>query len=118
MKLGVSININLFLQTHGAFARSACSRCGIGDALAGLMEFCGWTVTREYYINDAGGQVDVLARSTIYAIARHLVVILAHPAGLYPGIYLRDVGEELVARGERFLDQPETEWMFCARICD
>ena len=45
---------------HAAHARGAV----IGDARAGLMEFCGWKVTREYYINDAGGQVDVLARST------------------------------------------------------
>ena len=98
---------------HAAHARGAV----VGDALAGLMEFCGWTVTREYYINDAGGQVDVLARSTYLryceALGRDIGDI---PAGLYPGIYLRDVGEALVARyGERFLDQPETEWIACVR---
>ena len=77
------------------------------------MEFCGWKVTREYYINDAGGQVDVLARSTYLryceALGRDIGAI---PAGLYPGIYLRDIGEALVARdGKKYLDQPETEWM-------
>ena len=94
---------------HAAHARGAV----IGDALAGLMEFCGWTVTREYYINDAGGQVDVLARSTYLryceALGRDIGAI---PAGLYPGIYLRDIGEAMVARdGKKYLDQPETEWM-------
>ena len=94
---------------HAAHARGAV----IGDALAGLMEFCGWKVTREYYINDAGGQVDVLARSTYLryceALGRDIGAI---PAGLYPGIYLRDIGEALVARdGKKYLDQPETEWM-------
>ena len=67
---------------HAAHARGAV----IGDALAGLMEFCGWNVTREYYINDAGGQVDVLARSTYLryceALGRDIGAI---PAGLYPG---------------------------------
>ena len=94
---------------HAAHARGAV----IGDALSGLMEFCGWKVVREYYINDAGGQVDVLARSTYLryceALGRDIGDI---PAGLYPGIYLKDVGEALVARdGERYLDQPETEWI-------
>ena len=94
---------------HAAHARGAV----IGDALAGLMEFCGWTVTREYYVNDAGGQVDVLARSTYLRYCEALGHdIGAIPAGLYPGIYLRDIGEALVARdGKKYLDQPETEWM-------
>ena len=94
---------------HAAHARGAV----IGDALAGLMEFCGWKVTREYYINDAGGQVDVLARSTYLryceALGRDIGTI---PSGLYPGIYLREVGEALVARdGKKYLDQPESEWL-------
>ena len=94
---------------HAAHARGAV----IGDALAGLMEFCGWNVTREYYINDAGGQVDVLARSTYLryceALGRDIGDI---PSGLYPGMYLKEVGEALVARdGKRYLDQPETEWL-------
>ena len=98
---------------HAAHARGAV----FGDALGGLMEFCGWKVIREYYINDAGGQVDVLARSTYLryceALGRDIGAI---PAGLYPGIYLKDVGEALVARdGKKYLEQPETEWMAVVR---
>ena len=94
---------------HAAHARGAV----IGDALAGLMEFCGWDVTREYYINDAGGQVDVLARSTYLryceALGRDIGDI---PSGLYPGFYLKDVGEALASEvGDRYLDRPETEWL-------
>ncbi len=94
---------------HAAHARGAV----IGDALAGLMEFCGWDVTREYYINDAGGQVDVLARSTYLryceALGRDIGAI---PAGLYPGLYLKDVGRALAVRdGELYLDKPEAEWL-------
>ena len=98
---------------HAAHARGAV----IGDALAGLMEFCGWTVTREYYINDAGGQVDVLARSTYLRYCEALGLDIGNiPAGLYPGIYLKDVADALVARdGKRFLDQPETEWLTFVR---
>jgi len=98
---------------HAAHARGAV----IGDALAGLLEFCGWKVTREYYINDAGGQVDMLARSTYLryceALGREIGDI---PAGLYPGIYLKNVGEKLVARdGGKHLDLPETEWITYVR---
>ena len=94
---------------HAAHARGAV----IGDALAGLMEFCGWDVTREYYINDAGGQIDVLARSTYLryceALGRDIGDI---PSGLYPGVYLKDVGEALASEvGDRYLDRPETEWL-------
>ena len=94
---------------HAAHARGAV----IGDSLAGLMEFCGWNVTREYYINDAGGQVDVLARSTYLryceALGRDIGEI---PAGLYPGLYLKDVGEALAARdGSLYLDKVEDVWI-------
>ena len=98
---------------HAAHARGAV----IGDALAGLMEFCGWNVTREYYINDAGGQVDVLARSTYLryceAVGRDIGAI---PAGLYPGLYLKDIGQALAARdGELHIDKPESEWLATVR---
>ncbi len=94
---------------HAAHARGAV----IGDALAGLMAFCGWQVTREYYINDAGAQVDILARSAYlrYCEARGRD-IGEIPAGLYPGLYLTDVGEMLAAKyGDDFLDKPEDEWL-------
>ena len=94
---------------HAAHARGAV----IGDALAGLMEFCGWDVTREYYINDAGGQVDVLARSTYLRYCETLGRDIGHiPEGLYPGAYLKDVGAALAQQiGDRYLDKAEAEWL-------
>ena len=94
---------------HAAHARGAV----LGDAMAGLLDFCGWKVTREYYINDAGAQVDVLARSAYLryceAQGREIGEI---PAGFYPGAYLVEVGSELVAEfGDRFLDRDEEEWL-------
>ena len=94
---------------HAAHARGAV----IGDALAGLMEFCGWDVTREYYINDAGGQVDVLARSAYLRYCEALGQDIGKiPSGLYPGEYLKDVGKALAKDvGARYLDLPEVEWL-------
>ena len=90
---------------HAAHARGAI----FGDALANLLAFCGFQVTREYYINDAGAQVDTLARSAFLryreALGEEGVTI---PEGLYPGGYLKDVGEALKARYQDSLrDQPE-----------
>jgi len=94
---------------HAAHARGAV----IGDALAGLMAFCGWEVTREYYINDAGGQVDVLARSAYLRYREALGQDIGDiPSGLYPGDYLKDVGNALAKQvGDRYLDRPEAEWL-------
>ena len=94
---------------HAAHARGAV----LGDAMAGLLDFCGWNVTREYYINDAGAQVDTLARSAhlryCEALGRKIGDI---PAGLYPGAYLVEVGQKLAAaHGEAFLDADEAEWL-------
>ncbi|WP_460452046.1 arginine--tRNA ligase [Alsobacter sp. SYSU BS001988] len=84
-----------------------------GDALANLLDFAGAAVTREYYINDAGAQVDVLARSAYLryreALGEEIGTI---PEGLYPGDYLKPVGEALAARhGRALLDAPEAEWL-------
>ncbi|MGE0714758.1 MAG: arginine--tRNA ligase [Alphaproteobacteria bacterium] len=94
---------------HVGHARGAV----VGDALAALLEKAGWAVTREYYINDAGAQVDVLAASAHLRYREALgEEIEAIPEGLYPGDYLRAVGEALAARdGDRWLDVPETEWL-------
>ncbi len=84
-----------------------------GDALANLLAFAGHDVTREYYINDAGAQVDVLARSAFmrYREARG-EVIGDIPEGLYPGDYLKPVGAELAKRyGKTLLDKPEADWL-------
>ncbi|ESW62065.1 MAG: arginyl-tRNA synthetase [Rhodobacter sp. CACIA14H1] len=83
-----------------------------GDALARLLAFAGWDVTREYYINDGGAQVDVLARSAYerYREANGLEPAIAE--GLYPGDYLIPVGEALKAKyGDSLLDQPESVWL-------
>lgn len=83
-----------------------------GDALARLLAFSGHDVTREYYINDGGAQVDVLARSAYerYREAHGLEPEIRE--GLYPGDYLIPVGEALkAAYGERLLDQPESVWL-------
>ena len=90
-----------------------CRGAVVGDALAGLLEFSGHKVTREYYVNDAGGQVDVLARSAHLRYREALGEdIGAIPEGLYPGDYLKPVGERLAQEfGERFKDAPESEWL-------
>ena len=83
-----------------------------GDALARLLSFAGWNVTREYYINDGGAQVDVLARSAFerYREANGLEPEIRE--GLYPGDYLIPVGEALKAKyGDSLLDQPESVWL-------
>jgi len=85
----------------------------IGDALASLLAKVGYDVTREYYINDAGAQVDTLARSAYLryceALGRDIGEI---PEGLYPGDYLKEVGAALVERhGPALLDRPEEDWL-------
>jgi arginyl-tRNA synthetase len=83
-----------------------------GDALASLLAYVGYDVTREYYINDAGGQVDVLAQSAFLRYREALGETIEIPPGLYPGDYLKPVGEQLAdAYGRDLLGMPETEWM-------
>ena len=83
-----------------------------GDALASLLDFAGYDVTREYYINDGGAQVNVLARSAFerYREANGLEPEIRE--GLYPGDYLIPVGEALKAKyGQSLLDKPEEDWL-------
>ncbi len=84
-----------------------------GDALAALLEFTGHGVTREYYINDAGAQVDVLARSAFLRYREALGDdVGAIPEGLYPGDYLVPVGAALAAEhGTALKERPEAEWL-------
>ncbi len=85
----------------------------VGDALAALLERTGFKVTREYYINDAGAQVDQLARS-VYLRYREALgeTIGTIPEGLYPGEYLKPVGAALAERdGRKWLGRPEAEWL-------
>lgn len=84
-----------------------------GDALASLLAFAGHDVTREYYINDAGAQVDVLARSAFLRYREALGEdIGAIPEGLYPGDYLVSVGQGLAEQyGPELRDKPEWDWL-------
>ncbi|MGB6536841.1 MAG: arginine--tRNA ligase [Xanthobacteraceae bacterium] len=90
-----------------------CRGAVFGDALANLLAFTGFAVTREYYINDAGAQVDVLARSAYLryreALGETIGVI---PEGLYPGDYLKPVGAALAAQyGDTLRGAPEPQWL-------
>jgi arginyl-tRNA synthetase len=94
---------------HLAHARGAV----VGDALAALLAKAGYKVTREYYINDAGAQVDTLARSTHLRYREALGEKIEQiPEGFYPGEYLKEVGQALAARdGAKWRDLPEREWL-------
>ncbi len=83
-----------------------------GDALASLLDFTGHDVTREYYINDGGAQVDVLARSVYLRYLEAHGTPVAFEDGTYPGDYLIPVGEALKAKvGDAYVDQPEEVWL-------
>ena len=90
-----------------------CRGAVFGDALANLLVFAGYDVTREYYINDAGGQVNVLARSAYLRYREALgEEIGAIPEGLYPGDYLKPVGEALAEEhGPSLLNMSEEQWL-------
>jgi arginyl-tRNA synthetase len=94
-----------------------CRGAVFGDALASLLVFAGYDVAREYYINDAGAQVDVLARSAFLRYREALGESIGDiPEGLYPGDYLKPVGEALVAEyGDKLLTMPEGGWLPAVR---
>lgn len=84
----------------------------VGDALASLMKKAGYDVTREYYINDAGNQVNILGRSVYLRYREALGENIGDiPPGFYPGEYLKDVGQMLAKRdGDKWLGKDEAEW--------
>ncbi|TDL90971.1 arginine--tRNA ligase [Meridianimarinicoccus aquatilis] len=83
-----------------------------GDALANLLAYAGHTVTREYYINDGGAQVDVLARSVYLRYLEAHGQEVAFEDGTYPGDYLIEVGQALKAKvGDAYVGQPESVWL-------
>ena len=90
-----------------------CRGAVFGDALANLLAFAGYDVTREYYVNDAGAQVDVLARSVFLRYREAPGDDSGEiPEGLYPGEYLKPVGKSLADNhGRDLLDMPEAEWL-------
>jgi arginyl-tRNA synthetase len=90
-----------------------CRGAVVGDALASLLEAAGFVVTREYYVNDAGSQVDTLARSAHLRYREKLGEDIGEiPEGLYPGDYLKPVGAILAAEyGDKYAAAPESEWL-------
>jgi arginyl-tRNA synthetase len=90
-----------------------CRGAVFGDALASLLQFAGYDVTREYYINDAGAQVDVLACSALLRYREALGQRIGDiPEGLYPGDYLKPVGQALAAEyGDQLLGMSESQWL-------
>ncbi len=94
-----------------------CRGAVVGDALADLLSYSGHKVIKEYYVNDAGAQVDVLARSVHLRYLEALgQTVGAIPEGLYPGDYLVPVGQALAAEfGDRYADAPEAEWLLIFR---
>jgi len=90
-----------------------CRGAVVGDSLARLLEAAGFRVTKEYYVNDAGAQVDTLARSLHLRYREALGEDIGEmPEGMYPGDYLKPVGTILAAEfGDRYVDKPEAEWL-------
>src|SRR3984957_6502511 len=90
-----------------------CRGAVFGDGLASLLAFAGYEGTREYYINDAGAQVDVLARSAFLRYREALGESIGEiPEGLYPGDYLKPVGQALAdEHGDKLLKLPESAWL-------
>ncbi|PJI43975.1 MAG: arginine--tRNA ligase [Rhizobium sp.] len=90
-----------------------CRGAVVGDALANLLAFAGYDVAKEYYINDAGAQIEVLARSVFLRYREALGEKIGDiPAGLYPGDYLVPVGQALAEEfGTRLHNMPEEEWL-------
>ncbi len=114
---GLTVNIEyVSANPTGPMHMGHCRGAVVGDALAALLEFAGHRVIREYYVNDAGGQVDVLARSAHLRYREALGETVTIPEGLYPGDYLMPVGQALAAEfGDRYVDAPESDWLIAFR---
>ncbi|MDJ0642559.1 MAG: arginine--tRNA ligase [Erythrobacter sp.] len=111
---GTRVNVEyVSANPTGPMHMGHCRGAVVGDALANLLEFAGHDVAREYYINDAGGQVDMLARSAHLRYREALGENIGEiPQGLYPGDYLKPVGEYLAKElGDKHKDEPEAEWL-------
>lgn len=110
---GKTVNIEyVSANPTGPMHMGHCRGAVVGDALASVLEFAGYKVIREYYINDAGGQVDTLARSVHLRYREALGESIEIPDGLYPGDYLIPVGERLAREfGDQYVAAPESEWL-------
>lgn len=114
MGKGEAVNVEyVSANPTGPMHVGHCRGAVFGDALANLLDVAGFDVTREYYVNDAGAQVDVLARSAFLRYREALGEDIGDiPEGLYPGDYLKPVGQSLADNhGRDLLDMPESEWL-------
>ena len=115
---GQTVNVEyVSANPTGPMHMGHCRGAVVGDALATLLEYSGHRVVREYYVNDAGGQVDILARSAHLRYREALGGDVGEvPEGLYPGDYLIPVGAALAQEyGDRFVSAPESEWLVLFR---
>ena len=115
-KVGANERVNVeYVSANptGPMHMGHCRGAVVGDALARLLEAAGFRVTKEYYVNDAGSQVDTLARSAHLRYREKLGEDIGEiPEGFYPGEYLKPVGAILAAQyGDKFVDAPESEWL-------
>lgn len=103
------VSVNPTGPMHAGHGRIAV----VADVLANLLEKVGYRVLREYYVNDAGGQAEILARSTYLRYREALGETIGEiPAGYYPGEYLKEVGQALAERdGAKWLGKEEQEWL-------
>ncbi|MFD1789075.1 arginine--tRNA ligase [Sphingomonas floccifaciens] len=116
---GVTVNVEyVSANPTGPMHMGHCRGAVVGDALANLLAFVGHKVIREYVINDAGSQVQTLARSAHLRYREALGEdIGAVPEGLYPGDYLVPIGQKLAAEfGDRYVGAPESEWLATFRV--
>ncbi len=115
---GVTVNVEyVSANPTGPMHMGHCRGAVVGDALADLLEAVGHKVIREYYVNDAGSQVDTLARSAhlryLEALGEDIGEI---PDGLYPGEYLKPVGDALAEQfGDKYQTAPEEQWLLIFR---
>ena len=115
-KVGANERVNVeYVSANptGPLHMGHCRGAVVGDSLARLLEAAGFRVTKEYYVNDAGAQVDTLARSVHLRYREALGEDIGDiPEGMYPGDYLKPVGTILAAEyGDQFVGKAETEWL-------
>ncbi len=114
MGAGKRVNVEyVSANPTGPMHMGHCRGAVVGDALASLLEYAGHDVVREYYVNDAGSQVDTLARSAHLRYREALGEDIGEiPAGMYPGDYLVPVGKLLADKfGDQFVGKDEAEWL-------
>jgi arginyl-tRNA synthetase len=114
-KVGANERVNVeYVSANptGPLHMGHCRGAVVGDSLARLLEAAGFRVTKEYYVNDAGSQVDTLARSVHLRYREALGETVEIGEGFYPGDYLKPVGVLLASEhGAKFVDAPESEWL-------